>query len=115
FLQRDLNDAISASNDSALITAIDTAAETAIHAIADFVDFLGTREPGATDDFAIGSERFLGLLRSFELVDLSLEDLRAAGQADLERNRAALEEACRRIDSDASMRDVLDRIREDHP
>lgn len=115
FMQKDLLVAVHASSDAALVAEIEEAAEVAINAIADLVDFLGKKEREATDEFALGTERFLGLLRSFEMVDLSLEDLRAAGQADLDANFAALERACRAIDPDASMREVSDRIRDQHP
>jgi len=115
FMQKDLLEDVARSDDRGLVAEIEAAAETAINAIADLVDHLGTLEPAATDDFAIGSERFLGLLRTFELVDLPLDTLRAAGQADLEYNMAQLEAVCRQIDSTASMREVSDRLRENHP
>lgn len=115
FLQKDLLEAVRVSPSAALVTEIEDAAEAAINAVADLVDHLGNQEASATDDFALGEERFLGLLRAFELVDLSLDELRAAGQADLDRNLAALAEACRSIDPQASPREVSDRLREDHP
>jgi hypothetical protein len=115
FMQKDLLDAVHASGDRALVADIELAAEVAINAIADLIEFLGEKEREAADEFALGTERFLGLLRSFELVDLSLDELRAAGQADLEANRARLEAACRAIDPAVSMREVSDRIRENHP
>jgi uncharacterized protein (DUF885 family) len=49
------------------------------------------------------------------MVDLPLDTLRAAGGADLERNKAQLVEVCRQIDPAASTREVSDRLREDHP
>lgn len=117
FLQKDLLEAVHQSSDRPLVSRIEDAAETAINAVADLIDHLGTLARGDTgaDDFAIGEERFLGLLRAFELVDLPLETLRAAGQADLDRNKATLEEVCRQIDPSASTRAVSDRLREHHP
>jgi len=115
FMQKDLLEAISASTDRTLTGQIETAAEVAINAIADLVDHLTTLEPAASDDFAIGSERFLSLLQTFELVDLPLDRLRAAGQADLDRNMAMLVEVCAKIDPNATTREVSDRLREDHP
>jgi uncharacterized protein DUF885 len=52
-------------------------------------------EPAATgDDFAIGPELFLAMLRETERVDVPLAELEAAGRRELERNLAALREAC---------------------
>ncbi len=48
----------------------------------------------ATDDFALGADRFHQMLKSTEHVDLPLEQLEAVGRKDLERNLAALREAC---------------------
>jgi uncharacterized protein (DUF885 family) len=115
FMQKDLLEAVVASSDRQLVGQIEGAAETAINAIADLVDHLGTLEANAVDAVAIGSDRFLSLLREFEMVDLPLDTLRAAGGADLERNKAQLVEVCRQIDPAASTREVSDRLREDHP
>lgn len=115
FLQADMLAAAQQSTDRELVGRIEAAAEVAINAIADLVDHLTALEPQANDAFAIGEARFLGLLREFELVDLTLEELRAAGQADLERNRTALVETCRVIDPNATTRAVCDQLREDHP
>jgi len=50
--------------------------------------------PNATEEFAIGSEHFLEMLQKTERVDVSLEELKAKGQTDLQRNLDALREAC---------------------
>ncbi len=115
FMQKDLLDAVQQSNDRQLIGQIEEAAETAINAIADLTDHLATLESGASDEFAIGRERFQTLLRTFELVDLPLDELRAAGQADLDQNMRRLEAVCKEIDPSSSMREVSDRLRENHP
>jgi hypothetical protein len=48
----------------------------------------------ATDDFALGPERFREMLRATEGVDAPLESLDRVGRQDLERNLTALREAC---------------------
>ena len=115
FMQKDLLEAVAASSDRQLVSQIESAAETAINAIADLVDHLGTLDPNAVDAVAIGRDRFMSLLREFELVDMPLDALRAAGEADLERNKAQLVEVCHQIDASTSTREVSDRLREDHP
>jgi hypothetical protein len=48
----------------------------------------------ATNDFALGEERFLNMLKAKEGVDVTLAELKAAGELDLQRNLDALNEAC---------------------
>ena len=100
----------------ALRERIAGAAGRAVVAIEQFEQFLAAKEPEAQDGrFAIGEERFLGLLRSFELVDLPLAELKRHGQEDLERNRATLREVCARIDPQATPREVAARVGREGP
>ena len=50
----------------------------------------------ATDAYALGPERFATMLRMTENVTTPLDKLEEIGRADLERNLAALAEACKR-------------------
>jgi uncharacterized protein (DUF885 family) len=51
-------------------------------------------EPSATDKFALGAEKFSEMLRQTEGVEVRLDELENVGRRDLERNQAALREAC---------------------
>jgi hypothetical protein len=53
-----------------------------------------SQRPTATDDFAIGADIFQKMLHSTERVDMPLAQLKQLGQRDLDRNLAALKEAC---------------------
>ena len=48
----------------------------------------------ATDEFALGEEKFLEMLRATQGVDIRLADLKAAGELNLEQNLDQLYEAC---------------------
>ncbi|HEV8580286.1 MAG TPA: DUF885 domain-containing protein [Thermoanaerobaculia bacterium] len=48
----------------------------------------------AAEDFRLGADRFSRMLWETERVDVALEKLEEAGRRDLERNLAALREAC---------------------
>jgi hypothetical protein len=48
----------------------------------------------ANDDFAIGADTFQKMLHSTERVDMPLAQLKQLGQRDLDRNLAALKDAC---------------------
>ncbi|HZF17427.1 MAG TPA: DUF885 domain-containing protein [Steroidobacteraceae bacterium] len=66
----------------------------AIAAYRDFTAYLKSQLPAAKPKFALGAELFAIMVRDTEGVNLPLEDLEAAGKADLERNLQALREAC---------------------
>jgi hypothetical protein len=67
------------------------AAEAAMRNLAAW--FLANRK-SATDDFALGDDKFAQMLAATERVTTPLAELEAAGRADLERNSAALRAAC---------------------
>jgi hypothetical protein len=69
----------------------------------------------ANDAFALGAAKFSEMLRVTERVDLPLEDLELAGRQDLERNLAALAEACAAFAPKATLAACVDRMRADKP
>jgi hypothetical protein len=73
-------------------------------------------EAGAGEDgFAFGPERFLRMLRESERVDLSLEALEAAGRRELERNLAALSEACAAYAPGLPVAECVERVQAEKP
>ncbi len=68
--------------------------EVAARAARETADWLNDQKAIATDDFALGEEKFLKMLRSTEGVDISLADLTAAGELNLNQNLDLLREAC---------------------
>ena len=66
----------------------------AVDSIKQTVEWLEGLRETAHDDFALGAERFLEMLRAAEGVEITLAELKAAGERDLERNLAILNEAC---------------------
>jgi uncharacterized protein (DUF885 family) len=70
--------------------------------------------PRATGEFAIGADAYRRKLLADELLDLPLQQLRAIGVADLERNQEAMRAAARAIDPHASLQEVLDRLGSTH-
>ena len=84
--------------------AANSAAAEAVRQTADWLDGL---KATATDDYALGKERFLRMLRETQGVDVSLEALKAAGAADLQRNLDALNEACAEFAPGESTQDCV--------
>ena len=66
----------------------------AIAAMKDLDAWFKTQEPTATNNFAIGAEKFSEMLRRTERVEVRLDELEGIGRRDLERNLASLKEAC---------------------
>lgn len=67
------------------------------------------------DGYAFGPERYLRMLRDSERVDLSLEALETAGRRELERNLAALSEACAAYAPGLSMAECVERVQAEKP
>lgn len=78
----------------ALQEEFDKAAIVASQAMHDLAAHLEKQRPSATQDFALGAERFARMVKLTEGVDVPLATLEAAGKADLLRNQKALAEAC---------------------
>ncbi len=67
---------------------------TAAKAIRDFDAWLGQQEAGATNNFALGPEKFRMMLKQTEGVDITLDELERIARADLDRNLAAVKAEC---------------------
>jgi Bacterial protein of unknown function (DUF885) len=87
----------------------------AIAAIKDLDAWLAAQEPHATEDFALGAETFRTMLRATERVDVPLDQLERIGRADLERNLAALKDACGRFEPGASIDACVAKVQSDKP
>jgi uncharacterized protein (DUF885 family) len=70
--------------------------------------------PRATDDFALGSERYQRLLWVREGIRTPTADILAAGRADLKRNQARLEEIARQQSPPVSADELLERMYRQH-
>ena len=94
FFASDVPQIFSAVDDVSLQAGFSTANAAAIEALNEMTAWLDSELETASDDFALGEEKFLRMLRMNEGVDIGIAELKAAGQADLERNLAALVKAC---------------------
>ncbi len=78
-------------------------------------DWLDAQRETATDNYALGEELFMRMLRETEGVDITIEELVAAGEADLERNLNALYEACADFAPGASTEDCVLQVQSRKP
>ncbi len=72
----------------------DTAAAQAMSGLKDYL--VGERK-NATDKYAFGPDLFAQMVKQTEQVDLPVDQIEAAGRADLDRNTAALKAECEHL------------------
>ena len=94
FFKNDVPAIFAEVKDDALQARFKAANAAAIKASQDMADWLKSQKPQATQGFALGAEKFSKMLHATELVDIPLDQLKAAGEADLARNLASLKAAC---------------------
>jgi hypothetical protein len=82
----------------------------AAKALRELSAWFGEQEKRGTDNFALGPERFSEMLRMTEGVDLPLDTLERRGRDDMDRNLAALKEACGRYAPGQSIQRCVDRM-----
>jgi hypothetical protein len=87
-----------AANDAAITAAKSTAA------------WLESLKESANDAYALGEERFLDMLRAREGVDISIAELKAAGERDLKSNLLALQQACDQYAPETDIRACVLRV-----
>lgn len=99
----DARAAFAGVRDKALHQQFDAAAAPAAKAMRDLAAWLKAQAPAATQDFALGADKFSRMIHQTEGVDVPLDALEAAGRADLKRNQDALKAACARYDRGATI------------
>ena len=96
--------------DPALQAQLKTSSETASKAVRALGSWLAAQRGTATNDFALGADRFQRMVRATEGVDASLATLEAAGRADLKRNQDALAAACKQFTPGQTIPACIDKM-----
>ena len=104
YLERDVPVAFDSVTDSVSRREFASANAAAVRALKEADAWFATEQTRATNAYAIGPELFRDMLKSTEMVELSLDSLETKGRADLQRNLAALQAACRKFAPRASTR-----------
>jgi uncharacterized protein (DUF885 family) len=105
-----------AGSDVLLYEQFERANKAAIVAVELFAQWLETDlKPRSDGQYAIGSENFLAKLKYEEMVELSLPELLAKGEAQLARDYAAFVETARKIDPSKTPAQVMASLSDDHP
>jgi hypothetical protein len=87
----------------------------AVEAVKQAAAWLEGLKTTGIDDFALGEERFLKMLKASEGVEITLQELKAAGERDLQRNLDALNEACAEFAPGESTQDCVSKVQMQKP
>ena len=101
--------------DPALQKQLTDSSQLASKAMADLRDWLKSQEPNATQDFALGADRFAHMLSATEAVDTPIADLERIGQADLKRNQDALKTECAKFAPGKTVPLCMDKLNANKP
>jgi len=94
FYKKDVGPVFASVNDPDLQKQLADADTQAAQAMSNFRDYLVEQRKSATDNFAFGKDLYAQMLKDTERVDLPLDQIEAAGRADLEHNMEALKAEC---------------------
>jgi uncharacterized protein (DUF885 family) len=115
FYESDARAAFAAVKDAALWRDFDAAVVPAAAAMRDLAGRIESGRATATQDYALGPERFARMLAATEMVDTPLDALERIGEADLRRNQAALKAACDRLAPGLAPAECVKRQARDKP
>jgi uncharacterized protein (DUF885 family) len=94
FYKKDVAAVFASVNDPAMQKDLTDADTNAANAMANLTNYMTGLRKTATDNFALGKDLYAQMVKDTEMVDLPIEQIEAAGRADLDRNTAALKAEC---------------------
>jgi hypothetical protein len=115
FFKTDVPGIFADVKDDALQARFRASNAAAIKAAQDMADWFAAQKPKATQAFALGSDTFAKMLHATERVDMPLDELKAAGESDLQRNLDSLKAACAQFDAGKSLADCVAKDNADKP
>jgi uncharacterized protein (DUF885 family) len=115
FVRKDVRAELAGLTDADLRARTTACLDRLADALTAFQGELGKRMPQASNDFALGADGLLAMLRESEGIDIDLPTLRRIGAQDLERNRRALAAAAAQIDPARPVAEVVAEVSADKP
>ncbi len=115
YLETTVPEIFSSVEDEALQAEFATANASAVESVRGAVEWLEELRNTAHNGFALGEERFLEMLRAMEGVDITLAELKAAGERDLERNLGLLDQACAEYAPGESIKECVQGVQDEKP
>jgi hypothetical protein len=115
FYQKDVPAIFASVKDAQLQKDFTAANEGAIKAMKEIDEWFKSQTPTANDNFALGAVKFSEMLKATERVDVPLEELAQIGRKDLDRNLAALKDACATYAPGASIMECVAKAQSHKP
>jgi len=116
FLGKDLVTAIKEVADAELRKEFEASNQKAISALQSYVAWLTSdRLPKATDQFALGAEKYRRMIDNAELIDLTPDEVLAIGRRELAREQARFAAAAKEINPAETPQNVFKQISQGHP
>ena len=91
------------------------ASRNAAQAMRGLADWLRSQQGSATQDFALGPDKFSQMLKATEGVDIPLDQLMQVGRADLARNQAAAKAECAKFAPGMTVPQCFQKMTDDKP
>src|SRR5262249_41374202 len=108
FLRKNLVQAVADLKDEAIRSQFLETNRKAAAALTDYAAWLERDKlPKATDEFALGEEKFARMLKDTELVDLPPQKILDIGMEQLRKEQKAFVDAARRIDPDKTPKEIF--------
>lgn len=101
--------------DPQMLARHDKAMAAASDSMEELAEWLRGQRATATDDYALGADKFAAMLKATEGVDVPLARLKAIGVADMQRNQAALRAACADYAPGQDIRACIKKANDDKP
>jgi uncharacterized protein (DUF885 family) len=115
YFEHDVPGIFSSVKDKQLQSDFAAANADAIRALKSLDAWFASQRTSANEDFALGPELFQKMLYATERVNTPLDQLEAIGRQDLERNLAALKEACAQFASGKTLAECVAKGAADKP
>ena len=116
FLDREVPGAFASVKDKALWKNYEEAKAIAETATRHFIEWLNKDlMPSAKGSYVLGAERYRKKLYYDEMVDMGLDSLLLVGEQELTRLETRYAAVARKIDPNATVEDLVERMRADHP
>ena len=116
FLRKNLVQAVADLKDEAIRSQFLETNRKAAAALTDYAAWLERDKlPKATDEFALGEEKFARMLKDTELVDLPPQKILDIGMEQLRKEQKAFVDAARRIDPDKTPKEIFKQVQSEHP
>jgi uncharacterized protein (DUF885 family) len=115
YYRGDARTAFADVQDAALQAEFKASSEKAAAAMEALAAWLKAQQASATQDYALGPDKFARMLKETELVDLSVDQIEAIGRADLKRNQDALKAACAKYTPGKTIAQCFDKLNAEKP